>query len=126
MCPEKGVEASIFGALYLQDLLTNTRIPVRTQRHFNVHTTSSQPYGSCIDVETTMCAYSVYLLECFPWSRKLVDYLQYLSPGKQLLFIISSGCCSLLVILGGFRSLITCFSIPLHIMASPNFGHPYI
>ena len=30
-------------------------IPVRTQRHFNVHTMWSQRYGRCIDVETT-CA----------------------------------------------------------------------
>ena len=32
--------------------------PVRAQRHFNVHTTSSQRYGQCMDVETMLCEYS--------------------------------------------------------------------
>ena len=31
--------------------------PVRTQRHFNVHTTSFKRYGRCMDVGTTLCAY---------------------------------------------------------------------
>ena len=30
-------------------------IPVRTRRHFNVGTTSSQRYGRCIDALTTLC-----------------------------------------------------------------------
>ena len=29
-------------------------VPVRTQGRFNVHTTSSQRYGRCKDVETTL------------------------------------------------------------------------
>ena len=32
-------------------------IPVRTQRCFDVHTTSFQRYGRCMDVKTTSCAY---------------------------------------------------------------------
>ena len=35
--------------------------PIRTQRHFNVVTTSSQRYGCCLDVERTLCAYMVWL-----------------------------------------------------------------
>ena len=33
------------------------QIPVRTQRCFNVHTTSFERYGRCIDVKTTSYAY---------------------------------------------------------------------
>ena len=36
---------------------TSTHIPVRTQRHFNVHKTSPQRYGRCIDVETMLCSF---------------------------------------------------------------------
>ena len=32
--------------------------PVRTRRHFNVHPTSIQRYGRCMDVETTLRAYT--------------------------------------------------------------------
>ena len=31
--------------------------PGHTQHHLNVHTTSCQRYGRCIDVQTTLCAY---------------------------------------------------------------------
>ena len=39
--------------------VTMNHIPVRTQRHFNVHTTSLQRYKRYKDVETTLCAYRV-------------------------------------------------------------------
>ena len=35
--------------------ILKTLFLVGTQRHFNVHTKSSQRYGRCIDVETTLC-----------------------------------------------------------------------
>ena len=37
--------------------------PIHTRRHFNVYTTSSQPYGRCIDVKTTLCARTGYDLK---------------------------------------------------------------
>ena len=36
--------------------------PVRTQRCFDVHTTSFQRYGRCMNVKTTSCAYWESLL----------------------------------------------------------------
>ena len=39
---------------YLQRIQTRV-----SKHHFNVHTTSSQRYGRCMDVLTTLCAYSV-------------------------------------------------------------------
>ena len=45
------------------------RFPVRTRRRPNVYTTSSQRYGRCIDVETTVCTYwrvvFIFILDLF-------------------------------------------------------------
>ena len=38
------------------------------QRRFNVHTTSPQRYGCCIDVETTLCAYRNNLISLFNYN----------------------------------------------------------
>ena len=38
---------------------SNPAYPVRTRRRFNVHTTSKQRCGRCMDVETTLRAYRV-------------------------------------------------------------------
>ena len=51
-------------ALYI---LWSRYFPVCTQRYFNVHTTSFQHYGRCIDVETTSCAGWVLVISWFWW-----------------------------------------------------------
>ena len=33
------------------------RVGVRTKRHDNVHTTSLQCYGRCLDIKTTLCTF---------------------------------------------------------------------
>ena len=38
-------------------MVEKSGVNIPTQRRFNVHMTSSQRYGRCIDVEATLCAF---------------------------------------------------------------------
>ena len=56
--------------------------PVRTQRHFNVYTTTSQRYGRCIDVETTLCAYRVWR-----WNKEDTTWFGWHKSFKMLIIL---------------------------------------
>ena len=73
--------------------------PVRTQRHFNVHTTSSQRCGRCMNVETTLWAYkqgsgnSNFLLSIMwlPWYNENFRSLKKEDKRIIIFFIIKKG-----------------------------------
>ena len=65
---------------------------VGTQRHFNVETTSSQRYGRCIDVETTLCAYWVlsYASYCLACLTRILQPQKYIKLNQCQLKQINS------------------------------------